>query len=547
VTRPASRRPPVADEIVGAVVGRYQLLHRLASGGMGTVYAARATGVGGFERLVAVKVLHPHLAEHDRFVSMFLDEARLAARIHHPNVVATLDVFEEGGRFFLVMDYVRGMELGALLGRALSRKIRVPAPIVVRVIVDALAGLSAAHQLTTKDGRPLGLVHRDVSPQNILVGADGIARLTDFGVAKAEERLSYTRGNAFKGKLSYASPEQIEHSICDQRSDLFSTGVVLWEALTHRRLFKGDDKFSVMRAVTGGEILPLGSFDPTFGAFDRVVAHALARDPERRVASADVMIREVEEAAAATGLATPTQVAEWVRSLGSEQIEQEAEAIRVAEATIGGGAEGKAGAPDTVAESPRSRPPVSGSGPHVPAAERADDAISHEAPIGVSASAARERREATAAPSGFAGSTPPPATDPGASRWLPLAAVALALACILLAGVVVLLVLREPDEAPATEPAPAMGPPSAEAPATGPTADPPVAEPEERPDEVAEPAEEGEERAGEAPPQEGPAAASDQGETSRPARPRRTRPTRMAPPRMEPAMENVPDNPYRNL
>src|SRR5690606_17737588 len=178
-----------AHSLAGRQLGRYEVLTQLAAGGMAAVYIARAQGVAGFERLVAIKVLHPHLAYEHEFISMFLDEARLAARIRHPNVVATLDISDsQGDGYFLVMDYLEGDHLGALLGRAAKRGDRLPTGVVLRVLIEGLAGLGAAHVLNDEHGEPLKLVHRDVSPHNLMVGTDGIARLTDFGVAKAEVR-----------------------------------------------------------------------------------------------------------------------------------------------------------------------------------------------------------------------------------------------------------------------------------------------------------------------------------------------------------------------
>lgn len=236
--------------LAGRQLGRYEVLTQLASGGMAGVYIARAQGVAGFERLVAIKVLHPHLAHEEEFISMFLDEARLAARIRHPNVVATLDISDtEGDGFFLVMDYVEGDHLGALLGRSAKQGRRIPTAATARVLVDALSGLAAAHQLLDENGEPLNLVHRDISPHNVLVGTDGVSRLTDFGVAKAEVRMSSTRAGQFKGKLSYMAPEQASTGNADQRSDLFSMGIVLWESLTGRRLFRGETNAATLSKI----------------------------------------------------------------------------------------------------------------------------------------------------------------------------------------------------------------------------------------------------------------------------------------------------------
>src|SRR4051794_37738388 len=179
---------------------------------MATVFLARLGGVGGFQRFVAIKRLHPHLAGEPEFVQMFLDEARLAALLHHPHVVPILEVGTSENGYYLVMEYVEGDTLARIMARALSGSAIVPRAIAVRIILDALAGLHAAHELSDAMGQPIGLVHRDVSPQNLLVGVDGSARLTDFGVARATSRLSSTRAGKLKGKLAYMSPEQTKGS-----------------------------------------------------------------------------------------------------------------------------------------------------------------------------------------------------------------------------------------------------------------------------------------------------------------------------------------------
>jgi serine/threonine protein kinase len=224
-----AHQDPFANSLAGRRLGRYEVLARLASGGMAGVYVARAQGVAGFERLFAIKILHPHLAHEEEFITMFLDEARIAARIRHPNVVSTIDISDtQDAGYYLVMDYIEGDHLGALMRQAAQADERIPIHDTLRIIVDALSGLGAAHELVDESGQPFHLVHRDVSPQNILVSTDGISRLTDFGVAKAESRLATTREGEFKGKLAYMAPEHVSEGHSDQRSDLFAMGIVLW-------------------------------------------------------------------------------------------------------------------------------------------------------------------------------------------------------------------------------------------------------------------------------------------------------------------------------
>ena len=315
--------------MAGRQLGRYEILTQLASGGMASVYIARAQGVAGFERLVAIKVLHPHLAYEQEFISMLLDEARLAARIRHMNVVPTLDISDSpGDGYFLVMEYIEGNHLGALLGRAAKNGERLPRPFVCRVLVDTLQGLGAAHRLTDEHGRPLKLVHRDVSPHNILIGTDGIARLTDFGVAKADVRMASTRAGQFKGKLSYMAPEQASSSETDQRSDLFSVGIILWESLTGRRLFKGESNAATLNKLLNDTIVKPSELWPDLGAFDDVVMKALSRNPEARFQDADEFGEALDEAAGRAGVAKTRDVAEVVRALDADKLQGERQRVR---------------------------------------------------------------------------------------------------------------------------------------------------------------------------------------------------------------------------
>src|SRR5688572_18407169 len=206
----ASRPATASSEALprGRLVGRYELIHRLGHGGMATVYLGRALGTAGFERLVAVKVIHPHLAREPEFVEMFLDEARIAARIHHPNVVEILDLGHDDDLFFMVMEYVEGETLSSLLRQLRKQDELLPLPAALQIVADACKGLAAAHDLTDRDGEPLHLVHRDVSPHNLLVSMDGRVKVVDFGIMKAAGKRSSTLTGQLRGKIAYMSPQQ---------------------------------------------------------------------------------------------------------------------------------------------------------------------------------------------------------------------------------------------------------------------------------------------------------------------------------------------------
>jgi eukaryotic-like serine/threonine-protein kinase len=296
------QRGPTGPLSAGSRLGRYEVLAKLAAGGMAVVYVARAHGVAGFERLVAVKVLHANLAHEEEFIKMFLDEARLAARIRHPNVVPTIDISDsdEAG-YFIVMDYIEGDHLGQILASAHKVEERLPVPVALRIVVDALGGLGAAHDLVDENGKHLGLVHRDVSPHNIMVGRDGVARLTDFGVAKAEDRLTHTRDGQVKGKLAYMAPEQAASGQTDSRSDLFSMGVILWECITGRRLFRTESTAATLHKLLHEDAPAPSTVDPALAPLDAVLAKALAREPNVRFTTAEEFAQAIEEAAGAVG------------------------------------------------------------------------------------------------------------------------------------------------------------------------------------------------------------------------------------------------------
>lgn len=286
---------------------------------MATVYLARTRGPGGFQRLVAIKVCHEHLSSQPRYKKMFLDEARLAGRIHNPNVVSTLDV-DDGSPPFLVMEYVEGASLSVLQRKAQWAGQRLPVSGVLRIIVDALAGLQAAHELRDDDGKLLHLVHRDVSPQNILVGTDGLSRLTDFGVAKAEARLAATAPGEVKGKFSYMAPEQLSANDVSPRCDVFSAATALWEALTGKRLFKGDTVTDAVSLVLSGPIRwPSKLRRGISSDLDAVVMHGLERDPVRRYQTAEEFAAALRECG--ENIASPEEVGALVQQLASEELD----------------------------------------------------------------------------------------------------------------------------------------------------------------------------------------------------------------------------------
>lgn len=312
-------------------IGRYDLVAEIASGGMATVYLARLSGVGGFQRNVAIKVLHPHLAYDGEFVEMFLDEARLAAMIHHPNVVPIQEVEEGEHGYYLVMDYVEGDTFAALLSRAAAAGQPVPQEVVLRIGLDMLAGLHAAHELQDDHGRLIGVVHRDVSPQNVLVGTDGITRLTDFGVARAASRLSATRAGQLKGKLAYMAPEQASgDESLDRRADVFSAAVVLWEALALRRLFKASNEAATLSRVMNEPIRSPADFNPAVPpAVAQVILYGLSRDVNGRYATAFQFAEALEIAARQSmAIATNREVAAYVAQVVGPDVEAHRAAIR---------------------------------------------------------------------------------------------------------------------------------------------------------------------------------------------------------------------------
>ncbi|WP_437681461.1 protein kinase domain-containing protein [Sorangium sp. So ce131] len=305
------------------VIGRYALFDELARGGMAAVHLGRLLGPGGFTRTVAVKRLHPHLAKDPEFVAMLLDEARLAGRIQHPNVVAMLDVVGTEAELFLVMEYVHGETLVRLLKASTGAAAPVAPPLAAAVLVNVLEGLHAAHEVRGDRGEPLGLVHRDVTPHNIMVRRDGTALVVDFGVAKAAGRFHNTEEGKIKGKLPYMAPEQLRGGDVTRRTDVYAAGAVLWETLVGERLFDGANEAEVLEQLLFSTVEPPGRrVQGVPAALDGVVMRALERDPQKRFATAAEMARAVE---AAVAPALASHVAAWLDGLvGDALARQEA-------------------------------------------------------------------------------------------------------------------------------------------------------------------------------------------------------------------------------
>jgi eukaryotic-like serine/threonine-protein kinase len=313
-------------EVALRAVGRYRVFGELASGGMATVHLGHMEGDAGFSRVVAIKRMKPEIARQPEFVTMFRDEAAIAARVQHANVVATLDVVDEGDELFIVMEYVRGLALKQLMQLTFDRGERIPVDIALSIVGGALEGLHAAHNVRGDGDQLLHLVHRDVSPHNILVGRDGVAKIVDFGVAKATSRMHQTANNEVKGKLTYMAPERITSKDIDRRVDVFAAGVVLWEALAGRKRYDGESVQEIAAKLLTTEAPPLAderSDVPT--ELDAVIRRATAISPDDRYATAEAMLTDLERIGS---FATKRAVSAWVEETGRDLLREHEELIR---------------------------------------------------------------------------------------------------------------------------------------------------------------------------------------------------------------------------
>jgi TonB family protein len=303
---PGKPRPEAAPERPGAVrpisgpdpdhFGQYEILEKIASGGMADVYKARRTGVEGFQKIVAIKKILPHLADDEQFIGMFADEAKLAAQLSHPNVVHIHDLGKiDAGGYFIAMEYVDGRDLRAILHSAREVATPMPVPLAIYVASKVASALDYAHRRRDPGGKELAIVHRDVSPQNILISYEGEIKLCDFGIAKAASKVSTTLSGALKGKLQYMSPEQAWGRPIDHRTDLFSLGAVLFEMLTGEKLFRGDSDMNLLEKVREAEVPVPSSRNPEIPkSLDAILGKTLAREPDERYGSASDLLRDLE-------------------------------------------------------------------------------------------------------------------------------------------------------------------------------------------------------------------------------------------------------------
>ncbi len=301
----------------GTVLGRYELIRRLAVGGMAELYVARVTGIEGFEKLVALKRILPQYAESHEFLSMFLDEARLAARLHHPNIAQVYDIGQSDGGLFFTMELVHGQDVRSILRACYQRSVPLPLEHILYMVIGAAAGLHSAHEMKAADDTPLGIVHRDVSPSNILVSFDGCIKLIDFGVAKAARRQSHTKAGTLKGKIAYMSPEQCQGRDIDRRTDVFALGISLWELTTGQRLFKAENEFGTMKKIVYEDVPRPSSLRPNYPlALERIIMRALERNPDDRFATAEALQVELEAFARGENLPlSAVQLARFMREL----------------------------------------------------------------------------------------------------------------------------------------------------------------------------------------------------------------------------------------
>jgi len=315
-------------------IGKYELLKSLALGGMAEIFLARQTGLEGFEKVVVIKKILPHLGTQDRFVQMFLDEARLAARFNHPNIVQIYDLGHEGDAFYIAMEYIHGMDLKSVVRRCAKLKRRIPIEHIVKIFSGVLDGLHYAHTQPDLDGKTGGVVHRDVSPHNVIVSFQGGVKLVDFGIAKARSQISTTIPGRVKGKHAYMSPEQCQGQELDGRSDIFSAGTVMYELATWTRLFKRKTDLETLKAINAGDIRPPRELVPDMDQeLEVIIMKALARQKEQRYQTAREMQVDLEDYLINQGLkSNPVLVSQFLSELFADKLAVMSKALEEAKA-----------------------------------------------------------------------------------------------------------------------------------------------------------------------------------------------------------------------
>lgn len=310
-------------------LGRYELHHRIAAGGMGEIFVAKSHGAGGFEKTVIIKTILPHLADDPEFVTKFLDEGRIVVNLTHGNIVPVFDMGEENGEYFIAMEYVAGRDLRDVLRHLKAAGRQLPVELSLYILIELSKGLGYAHQKTDAEGVPLGIVHRDVSPSNVLLSREGEVKLIDFGIARATGKLSVTMSGRLQGKCCYMSPEQASGKVVDARSDIFSAGVLLYELLTGVRPFEGDSDLETLEQVRLCEFDPPGVLNPEVDAeLDEIVSRALERDPQARYQTIEEMQIALTQRLYGSGnTVTSRDVARLLAELFPEGVEPEAHRI----------------------------------------------------------------------------------------------------------------------------------------------------------------------------------------------------------------------------
>ncbi|MBL8957406.1 MAG: protein kinase [Myxococcaceae bacterium] len=308
----------------GQAVGNYQLIKKLATGGMAEVWLANQIGIEGFNRHIVVKRILPHLSEDPEFVQMFLNEAKIASRFNHPNIAQIYDLGQGDGQYFIAMEFIHGEDLGRLMRKAWSTGQWIARPLAIRIIAEACKGLYYAHTRNDERGQPLRVVHRDISPQNILISFDGSVKLVDFGIAKAADQASMTKSGAIKGKFAYMAPEQAGGKPLDARTDLFALGLVLYELLTGVRPLKRDSELATLQAALECAIDPPSVVAEVPAELDDVVMRALAKAPDDRYRDASMFQMALEEFLISQRLvATSVQISELMETLFAERRAEE--------------------------------------------------------------------------------------------------------------------------------------------------------------------------------------------------------------------------------